>query len=1061
MSTNRVIENPILNSPFEASERHWKFDREGITPEILIGRRSSARFVPIARAKKTAKQPSLNFNDEWTGDRLEENKFINDVRNEVQRWREQGRQGLSSISMELLAHWTRLDRDRRLYWCQIEALETAMFLTEAAERRRCTWIHNKLVEVAGDFNAGLYRLAFKLATGTGKTAVMAMLIAWQVLNRQHDRTRGLFSDLFLVVSPGVTIKDRLRVLLPADPENTYHALDLVPPERMNQLSASTIVITNYHAFLPRELGEASKMTKSILTAGSTQGASAFRETPDQVARRVCRPFGNRKQIVVLNDEAHHCYQGKSKATTGDEVTADVEEKLKGDDLRKAKQRNEEARVWLTGLQAVNNKFGVRAVYDLSATPFFLSGSGYGEGYLFPWVVSDFSLIDAIEAGIVKVPRVPVDDNAMVREQPMYRELWPHIKDDLPTKNVKEVDLGATAVLPKALEAALHSLYGHYEADFVRWEDDTEAQAHGRMPPVFIVVCNNTATSKLVYDYVAGVARMLPDGYAAITHGALNLFSNHEAMAGIGRPNTLLVDSEQLERDDALSDDVKKLLGPQIEVWKHELKARFPGRDTEGVTDKDLLREVMNTVGKKGKLGESIRCVVSVSMLTEGWDVNTVTHVLGVRAFGTQLLCEQVVGRGLRRTTFATEMRTIALPDGSEVSIECFPPEYADVYGVPFQFIQAGGKGKSTDVKVTRVQAMEDRAHLAIRYPRVAGYQYELPRARLTAKFTEASTFVLSTEHVATLTENAPVVGRTVVHDLEKLREHRLQEVAFRLAKLVLEKYFRQDPTIGAPTKLSDRQDVAQRLAAGENVRVPQWDCGVQAWRFPEVLGITKDWMAQCVVCKDDDTFPQLLLLIEYAHDAADRINDAIVRGVTGNKRLKAVLRRFDPEGTTVGVAFDTRKPVHPTSPDRCHLNYVPCDTKEWEQQVAQSLEAMPEVDRYVKNERLGFSVPYTIGGRAHQYLPDFIVCIDDGHGEADLLNLLVECSGMPKADKPIKVEQAHAFWCPAVTALGSFGRWAILEIKDPWNTKGSIRTFLAGRAVLEGRPWVPASGPLV
>ena len=1051
------LDNPIVNSPFAMPERHWRFDRSGITPDILVGRRASARFVPIAKSAKKSRQPSLALNEEWTGDRLEENQFVNEVRRELQSWRDGGRRGISSVSKELLDHWTQADRGRRLYWCQIEALEAAMFLTEVAAKVGCTWIENKLIEVAGEFNAGLYRLAFKLATGTGKTAVMAMLIAWQVLNRHHDRTKGLFSECFLVVAPGLTIKDRLRVLLPSDPDNIYRDLDLVPPERMGQLSAATIVVTNYHTFLPRELGDASKLTKTILTAGQAD-KGVFKETADQVARRVCRAFGNRKNIVVLNDEAHHCYMGKAKVDDGE--TADDLAKLSGDEKKEAKQRNEEARVWLSGLLAIARKHGIRAVYDLSATPFFLSGSGYGEGYLFPWVVSDFSLIDAIEAGIVKVPRVPIEDNTAVADKPMYRELWPHIKDDLPKKNAKQTDLSGPAILPTALEGALHSLYGHYVLDFERWEDDADAQKAGRMPPVFIVVCNNTATSKLVYDYIAGVEIGKTELGAVATAGNLLLFSNAKAIAGLEPPTTLLIDSEQLERDDAMSDDVKKLLGPQIAQWKHELKARFPGRDPEAVTDKDLLREVMNTVGKRGKLGESIRCVVSVSMLTEGWDVNTVTHILGVRAFGTQLLCEQVVGRGLRRTTFATELRTLELTDGAQVDIECFPPEYADVYGVPFQFIQAGGKNDPKDTKVTRVLALPERDHLAVRYPRVAGDQWELPREALHAHFTEKSTMELTTESLATATVNAPVVGRAVVHDLQALRDHREQEVAFRLSKLVLEKYFRGDAHNGAPTKESDNLEVAERKAKGEDVSVPRWDPGVQTWRFPEVLAISKDWLAQCVVCAPG-TFAQLLLLIEHAHDAADKIYASIERGVRGEKKLRAILRRFEPEGSTVGIAFDTRKEVHETRADRCHFNFVACDTHEWEQVVAQQLEGMAEVDRYAKNERLGFSVPYTTGGKGHQYFPDFVVCIDDGYGDDDLLNLLVECSGKPKADKPVKVGQTEAFWCPAVTALGAFGRWDIVEVKDPWATAQTIRSHLAGRARLAVRPVVPQVGALV
>lgn len=1049
------IENPILNSPFAGPERHWKFDERGITPEILLGRRASARFMPIARARKqTKKAVQLTLNEEWTGDRLVENDFINQVRVAVDSWRGQGRPGLTSMSRELLAYWTRPERERRLYWCQIEALETAMFLHEAADRTGSAWIRAQLGQSADSYNAGLYRLAFKLATGTGKTAVMGMLISWQVLNRQHDKARGLFSDCFLIVAPGITIRDRLRVLLPSDPDNTYAALDLVPPERMAQLGAATIVITNYHAFLPRETMQAAKMTKSILV-GQDGEANPFRETPAQVARRVCRPFGSKKQIVVLNDEAHHCYQGRSAAGVGPQAEDDLDDEdrpLSGDEKKEAKDREEAARVWLTGLLAVREKLGIRAVFDLSATPFFLAGSGYREGTLFPWVVSDFSLIDAIEAGIVKIPRVPVADNAMSGDAPMYRELWSRIKDDLPKKNRKDTALGGAAVLPKELEGALLSLYSHYERDFERWEADAMAQAAGRMPPVFIVVCNNTATSKLVFDWIAGVELGRAEhGALMVTHGALDLFSNHEAIAGSGRPRSLLIDSEELERDGAMSDDFKRLVASEIEVWKHEMKARKPGAEVDNLSDQDLLREVMNTVGKRGKLGESIRCVVSVSMLTEGWDVNTVTHVLGVRAFGTQLLCEQVVGRALRRTSFAIEERSIPLPDGTNAVIESFAPEYADVYGVPFQFIQTTGEGKgASDKPVTRVRALPEREHLAITFPRVAGYQWVLPRERLTGSFGPADRMVLSTELVATLTENAPIVGRSVVHDLEGLRAHREQEVAFKLAKLILEKYFRQDAS-GAPTAESDRTEVAERVRNGEDASTARWDNQVQTWRFPEVLAVVRQWIAGGHVQCKDDTFIQMLLLVEHAHDAADRIYRGIVRSTSGDKVLRAVLRRFEPEGGTTGVEFDTRKDVYPTSATHSHLNYVTSDTKHWEQKVAQALETLPMVQRYVKNERLGFSIPYTLEGREHQYLPDFIACVDDGLGAGDCLQLVLECSGQAKMDKAVKCTFARDYWVRGVNALGSQGRWDFLELSDPWNAKNEIQAFVEGRARLAGR----------
>ena len=292
-------------------------------------------------------------------------------------------------------------------------------------------------------------------------------------------------------------------------------------------------------------------------------------------------------------------------------------------------------MWISGLETVQRKLGVRAVFDLSATPFFLSGSGYHEGSLFPWTMSDFSLIDAIECGIVKLPRVPVADNVPGGDMPRYRELWKHIGPHMPKKGRRGVGNLDPLNLPADLESAIDALYGHYVQVFDIWK-----QEGIEVPPVFIVVCNNTATSKLVYDYIAGFER---PGEAATQPGRLALFRNYDETGNrLARPRTLLIDSEQLESGEALDPKFRTMAADEIDRFRREIIERT-GDTTAGAAlkDADLLREAMNTVGKPGRLGESIRCVVSVAMLSEGWDANTVTHVLGVRAFGTQLLCEQV------------------------------------------------------------------------------------------------------------------------------------------------------------------------------------------------------------------------------------------------------------------------------------------------------------------------------------------------------------------------------------------------------------------------------------
>jgi len=982
-----VIENPIINSPFSEPDRHFRFSDEGITNDIDEGRRSSSYFVPIAKSKKKGAN-QLQFDTEWTKDRIEENKLVNDIRRRVAMWRKGGYVGVTPTTAHLLAYWTDPDREKKLFFCQIEALETAIYITEVAHKYGDAWIENKLREANDSSNPGLPRTALKMATGSGKTVVMAMLIAWHTLNKRANPQDARFSDTFLIVTPGITIRDRLRVLLPNDSENYYRQRDILPVELQEQLGQAKISITNFHAFQLREKVAAGKITKSILANGQS---SPFTETPDQMVRRVCRELSTKKNIIVLNDEAHHCYRRKPDGE---------DETLTGEDRVEAKSREEEARIWISGIEAVKAKIGVKAIYDLSATPFFLRGSGYPEGTLFPWVVSDFSLIDAIEAGIVKVPRVPVADDSMTGEQPTYRDLWLRIREDLP-KARKTEELSAEPKLPVELQGALLSLYGNYEKYYRLWEQNTQARARGITPPVFIVVCNNTSVSKWVFDFIAGWEKQI-GGQMMVQAGQLPIFRNDDGRgAWLHRPNTILVDSHQLESGESMSNDFKKIAAREIEEFKTEYRARFPGRDIENLTDEDLLREVMNTVGKAGKLGEHVKCVVSVSMLTEGWDANTVTHILGVRAFGTQLLCEQVVGRALRRMSYA------ANDQGR------FDPEYAEIYGVPFSFIPCSGT--TPDPKPgplpTRVRALENRIACEIVFPRLLGYRYDIAGERLTATFSDESNLALSTADIPTKTENAPIVGESSIHTLDDLKRRRPNEVAFLLAKLTLEKYFRDDEGNDKP------------------------------WLFPQLFGIAQRWLAECVTLKDN-TFPQLLLLIEFAHDAADRIYKAIVASTDNTAALKPIMRPTDAIGSTRYVDFDTTRPVFATRDDKCHISHVVADTDSWEQKMAEALEAMPEVVRYVKNHNLGFTIPYALNGEEKNYIPDFIACIDDEHGPDDLLNLIVEVTGEKKKDKAAKVATARTLWVPAVNNHGGFGRWGFIEVADPWDAQNLIRGFL-------------------
>ncbi|MEQ1718326.1 MAG: DEAD/DEAH box helicase family protein [Hyphomicrobium sp.] len=468
------FEKPILNSPYEEPWRHHALDPDGqpLNEPPRDGRRRSEFITPVPqprkkkqRADKAQGKLGLEPTDDISTDEQEYNPtpIINLIRGHLATWRTlpQSSWGVSPATARLLNHWrSHPFQSTRPFFCQIEAVETVIWLTEVAKtKKQYSTIWEHILGANEQANPELLRIAMKMATGAGKTTVMAMLIAWQTVNAVRSSTSSNFSRGFLLIAPGITIKDRLRVLLPSDLENYYRTRELVPGDMLDDIAKAKIVITNYHALQLREVLEVNKVGRSLLQG--RHEPIITKETEGQMVRRVAEELMGLKNIVVINDEAHHCYREKP----GND---DIED-LKGDDKKEAQNENDAARLWISGIETFKRKLGVRAVYDLSATPFFLRGSGYAEGTLFPWTVSDFSLMDAIECGIVKLPRVPVADNIPEAEVPIFRELWEHIRDDMPKKGrgkgQGELDPQS---LPAKLQTALVALYNHYEETFERW-----------------------------------------------------------------------------------------------------------------------------------------------------------------------------------------------------------------------------------------------------------------------------------------------------------------------------------------------------------------------------------------------------------------------------------------------------------------------------------------------------------------------------------------------------------------------------------------------------------------
>ena len=1002
-------DNPILNSPYDEPARHYATDAQGNLNyrDIRPGRRIFTPDVPQVPVGQQNQGSVFDLNDFPTeyGEHL-----INRLRDELRTWRESGYRGVTSrVTRDLLSYWfanPERAAHQKLFFAQQEAVEAAVWLNEvAAKSNTGTHIQNQLRQrqatASDDTASQLPRIAFKMATGSGKTVVMACLILYHYLNRREYRNDTRYVDYFLVLAPGITIRDRLNVLLPdqhgqlpSGAGDYYRQRTLVPPAYRHALGelAHRLIITNYHEFLPRILG-GNKRTPFDGKLGVDGRKVESREDENQMLRRVLGSFKAGRRLLVINDEAHHCYLPRARG--------------KDSELDNSETENERAAVWFSGLRACARRFQVRVVYDLSATPYYLSGSGFPAYSLFPWVVSDFGLIEAIEAGLVKIPFLPVDDSSQTIDEPVLKNLYENCKAELPRKGqrtqrreAKDAAVGEAAPnLPALVRQALDQFYTHYE------EYERGLRRRGELkadlftaPPVFIVVCGNTAVSREVFKEIAGYERVDESGQTTVVTGRFPLFSNFGRDTGraLARPPTLLIDSDALEHSGQIDEGFKKVFAPEIERFKREYRLRHPERGVDSLTDAELLREVVNTVGKADTLGAHVRCVVSVAMLSEGWDANTVTHVMGLRAFGSQLLCEQVAGRALRRRHYYIDPRT-----GK------FPPEYAHIIGIPFKLFKAGQSSPVDPPEYATLRALRERDSLEIRFPNLVGYRLQTDSDRLAADFAGTPDYRLDTTRLPVET----TLGTAVSEDRQtirlKLDEVRDQTVIYQLTRDYLWRI---------------HGDAAQRA----DLRL-----------FQQVRQIVERWYEEKLkVVGEDDPIYKRLVIYEDPQPVVESINRGIVAQAAESERVLPILNHYNPQGSTRHVFGHTSRKTWPTK--KSHVNLVVADTDTWEQIAARTLEKIPAVESYVKNAFLGFHIPYLSGGKERTYLPDYLIRLRTP--KLRTAQLILEITGFNQ-DKELKRWAVRERWLPAVNnARGKLGLppWYFEEIADIENIKPAL-----------------------
>lgn len=901
----------IINSAFECPQQHWieapggklqiKPERRPASYEVFDVRNNTKRIVVLG--------------------------LVNTIRGRVDQWRAAGYPGITVVTRNLLEHWhDQSAREYPFYFCQLEAIETLIWSVEGAQEFK------QGIVIPGDGGAW-ERLCNKMATGAGKTTVMAMIITWQVLNALTYPKRKDFSRAIFIVAPGLTVKDRLKVLVPSE-GSYYDEFHLCPSEALRQkLNQAEVLIENWHTLMP-----ATEPKRSVVKKGP--------ETDEAYTRRVLGKLASSKDIVVINDEAHHAYRKPAELKISKKQAAD-----RGIDL-------DEATRWIEGLDRLHKTRRIQRCFDLSATPFAPTGKASTDEALFGWIVSDFGLNDAIEAGLVKTPRVVVRDSAIPDSATLKPKLYHIYRDPSVSDDLNRAGAQPHETLPKLVKDAYSLLGADWRETRALWA----RQGH-HSPPVMLTVCNRTETAARIEHYFNSGSAIWPELHSP--------------------DRTLRVDSKVLEKAE-IGEAAAADKGYEARLKAIIDAAAIPATQKAGLKElkkEELLREIVDNVGKRGRAGQNLQKVVSVAMLSEGWDAKNVTHIMGLRAFTSQLLCEQVVGRGLRRVSYDKDDKGL------------FVPEYVNVFGVPLTIFETGNDGDPPPPPrpSTQIEVIPERKGLELRWPNVVRVESVLT-PKLVVDWTKVAPITLNPALTAEWADLAPALGGAT--DLTQAKDIDLTKIpeGFRLQRhtfLAAKKAF---------SAVSRAYKGNQEFLLVQLVRLVEAFLKSDRINIPSLFHSDPLRRRILIALNLDDIAQHLLTFVQQQNVTA----------------LTPIFDDENPIGSTGQMRpWYTSKPNAPAV--KSHVSHVVGDAA-WEQYAANVFEKRDEVVAYAKNDHLGFQIYYLWQGSRRRYLPDFIAKLANG------VTLALEIKGVDSEQNKAK-RAALAEWVAAVNTAGGFGTW--------------------------------------